>query len=246
MSIKKVIQGFMPPPLFRSIWRYREKRNIAGRGDLTTQQLFSQIYEKGVWGKSADPAQPFFSGSGSHSDIAASIYVNAVRELLKTFDEQPNVVDLGCGDFSIGQRIRPLCANYIACDIVPKLISFNQEKFKQLNVDFRVLDLTEDVLPAADIVFIRQVLQHLSNDQVKKTIPKIASGYKFLVLTEHLPKSKDFQPNLDKPAGPGIRLGIQSGLDITKPPFNLRVRGARVLCEAPEISGLLRTVVYTL
>src|ERR1700679_4387550 len=106
MSIKKVIQGFIHPQLFISIWRYREKHNIAGRGDLTTQQLFSQIYEKGVWGKSADPAQPFFSGSGSHSDIAASIYVNAGRELLKTFFQNTNIVDLGWGDFSTGQKKR--------------------------------------------------------------------------------------------------------------------------------------------
>jgi len=50
------------------------------------------------------------------------------------------------------------------------------------------------------VVFIRQVLQHLSNAHILRAIPKIAASYRFLVLTEHLPLGEAFTPNLDKPA----------------------------------------------
>ena len=71
---------------------------------------------------------------------------------------------------------------------------------------------TKDELPQAEIVFIRQVLQHLSNREIKNALPQIALKYKYLVLTEHLPESQDFVHNLDKPTGANNRLGINSGI----------------------------------
>jgi hypothetical protein len=146
------------------------------------------------------------------------------------FDNRPNVVDLGCGDFHIGAQIRGLCGAYAACDIV----------------DFSVIDLTTDILPGGDIVFIRQVLQHLSNDQIIKALPRIASTYKYLILTEHLPAAKTFIANLDKPTGPDNRLGQNSGIVLTKPPFNLAVKEEKVICETMEGGGVIRTWLYRL
>ena len=71
-------------------------------------------------------------------------------------------------------------------------------------------------------MFIRQVLQHLSNAQISRIVPKL-SIYRLLVLTEYLPSSGDFVPNLDRPTGVGTRLGTEtdSGIVLTEPPFNL-------------------------
>src|SRR5690606_31565392 len=90
--------------------------------------------------------------------------------------------------------LRMFCSDYIACDIVPDLIEFNKKKYRTHNVDFRVVDLVTDVLPAGDIVFIRQVLQHLRNSQIKQLIPKLVQNYKILILTEHLASSNAFAP----------------------------------------------------
>ena len=211
---------------------------------MSTAQVFTKIYAENHWGRSTDPTQAFFSGSGSHDPIIVNGYVEAVRKLLSTFEEKPSVVDLGCGDFSIGSRIRDLCNQYIACDIVEPLILFNRKKYKELNVDFMVLDLTVNELPKADLVFIRQVLQHLPNDLICNAVEKISSSYKYLVLTEHLPKIKDFQANLDKPAGRGIRLPLQSGIVLTKPPFNLKFIAEEQLYEIKEGDGIIRTTLY--
>ena len=246
MLAKQIIKIFLPQPILALIRKYRIKKQLDPYKGLTMQQVFTKIYEEGVWGKSDDPAQTFFSGIGSHEKSPTITYMQAVQKFLTSFEIKPDVVDLGCGDFFIGSNIRGFCGNYIACDIVPSLIASNKEKYKHLNVDFRVLDLTEDELPKAGIVFIRQVLQHLSNDRIKNAIPKIESHYKFIVLTEHLPSMKDFTPNIDILTGPCIRFRFESGIVLTKPPFNLKANDERVICEVPEGGGLIRTTVYKL
>ena len=44
----------------------------------------------------------------------------------------------------MGSKIRYLFDSYIACDVVESLIDFNKQKYKDLDVDFRLLDLTKD------------------------------------------------------------------------------------------------------
>jgi hypothetical protein len=90
--------------------------------------------------------------------------------------------------------------------VVPSLIDRNRRLFASLDVDFRVLDMTTDPLPPADVVFLRQVLQHLSNGQIHAVVSKITTAYRYLVLTEHLPALDTFTPNLDKAVGPQTRL----------------------------------------
>jgi hypothetical protein len=245
-SIKETLKALLPRPVAKVIQKYRTRDKFKEYRNLPTQAVFAKIYESAIWGRSDDPSQPFFSGSGSHDDAVVSAYLGAVQEFLKSFDRKPNVVDLGCGDFFVGSKIRPLCDKYTACDIVPRLIEFNKEKFEVLNVDFRVMDLTTDELPAGDVVFIRQVFQHLSNEQILRVLPEIASKYKYLVLTEHLPGKSDFEHNLDKPAGPDIRTGIESGIVLTSPPFNFKPKGERLLCKAGEAGGLIVTTLFTL
>lgn len=246
MWLKNFVRGMLPDRIHRMVRSYRHEMERSKYRNLSTQQIFSKVYQTGAWGKSPDPSELFFSGNGSHDKEITSVYISAVQSLLGKLDDKPNVVDLGCGDFYVGSQVRGLCSNYIACDVVPELIRFNKERHGHLRVDFRVLDLVEDELPPGDIVFVRQVFQHLSNDQILKALPKIKAGYRMLVLSEHVPSEADFQPNLDIPAGPDIRVSINSGLDIVKPPFDFVAVNAELLCEVPEHGGVIRTIAFTL
>ena len=188
-------------------------------------------------------------GSGSHSPCITSTYISAIEIFLSSFDRKLDAVDLGCGDFTIGSKVRSFCGNYIACDVVEPLILRNKEKYKDVDVKFLNIDITTDDLPAGDVVFIRQVLQHLSNRQILSVIPKIQYKYKYLVLTEHLPLSNDFICNLDKSVGPHTRLVVGqngSGVIITEAPFFLKIISSVVLCEVEEYGGLIRTNLYIL
>ncbi len=236
-----------PTPLRRRIGEYLARRWNAKLEGRPVEEIFSAIYRERRW--ELNSADDFSSGSGSRAVSVVSPYVDAVAKFLRSLPTPPAVVDLGCGDFHVGAQLRPYCGGYVACDIVPALIERNREKFAAAQVDFRCLNIIEDDLPAGDIVFLRQVLQHLSNAQISKVVEKLYR-YKFLVLTEHVPASPDFPPNLDKAAGGGVRLLQGSGVVLTAPPFLLKVRSESVLCAARESvyrhQGLIRSTLYEL
>ena len=246
--MKKIIKTVIP----RFIWvmrdNYLNAKHCKELADLTPKEAFTKVYNEGLWGKSGDESDLFYSGTGSHSRNIVSPYVMAIEKYLKTLSNNKlNIVDLGCGDFAVGSQVRKFCGAYIACDVVDSLISRNKKKFENLDVDFRVLDLVADDLPDGDVVFVRQVLQHLSNKQILTVIPKLQEKYRFLVVTEHIPEVKVFDVNLDKPVGAGIRLALGkngSGIVLTRPPFNLKVIKQNILCEVKEDGGVIQTVAY--
>ena len=99
-------------------------------------------------------------------------YVKCVKNFLTNLPKKPVVVDLGCGDFNIGQHFLTLSERYIGCDVVPSLIEFNKKKYISKNLSFVHLDAAKDELPEGEIVIIRQVLQHLSNSQIQEVLNK--------------------------------------------------------------------------
>lgn len=209
----------------------------------TTPATFEQIYRDHLWG---GDDHAFFSGSGSHSPTIVAPYVEAVRAFLRRFDHPPSVVDLGCGDFNVGSQIRDLCGHYTACDVVPDLIEYNRRRFAALDVDFRLHDLRSDTVPVCDVLFIRQVLQHLSNADIAQGLERLQGRCRFLVVTEHVPARVDFPPNQDKPSGASIRVDFGSGVVLTESPFDLARESEEVLCEVPEYDGIVRTIAYGL
>jgi hypothetical protein len=237
--IKKLIPTFVLE--LRRKWYAR--RAELRYSKMSPKELFTAVYENSLWGKSDDP---FFSGTGSHDQAVVDTYLQALRRHFSSTIGKFNVVDLGCGDFNTGSQTRDLFNKYIACDVVPSLIERNKSKYQSLNVDFRCIDIVaNETFPPGDIVVIRQVLQHLSNQQIMQIIPKLYQ-YKYAIITEHLPLS-NFTPNIDKPAGPSIRIGStgkHSGIVLTTAPFNFRAKSETILCTVPEGDGEIVTRLY--
>ena len=206
-----------------------------------TKKAMEQIYAQNLWGGSKDE---FYSGLGSHNPIIVKPYIEVVINFLKSFQESITVLDLGCGDFNIGKQILPYAKKYIAVDIAENVINYNKSKFIQENLEFLCLDIAKDALPEADVVIIRQVLQHLSNREVKMILSKL-NAFKYILLTEHLPSSK-FEPNKDIISGQGIRLKKQSGLCIIEEPFNFKCEKESELLsiELGDKKGVIKTWLY--
>jgi SAM-dependent methyltransferase len=244
---KKQAKAMIPKRVLNRITELRFRRmnrrvDAAFAGDDAVQ-VFSNVYKSGIWGRKS--GTDFYSGGGSHDPHLVDPYVKAVVGFLSSLSSKPSVVDLGCGDFNVGSQIRPSCDRYIACDVVPDLIDHNRTAFCDLDVDFRCLNAVLDDLPDADVVFLRQVLQHLSNDQIGKVLPKL-QRYRYLVLSESLPVKPGFLPNLEKQTGPGMRVASRSGVVITEPPFSLPFVAEQDICLAVNQATLIRTTVYQL
>ncbi|MDG1110691.1 MAG: class I SAM-dependent methyltransferase, partial [Polaribacter sp.] len=122
-----------------------------------------QIYEMKLWGNNNSK---FYSGEGSHHPKIIEPYITVVSAFLKSFKQPLVICDLGCGDFNVGKHFIRYVKKYIAIDIVSSLIDFNSKIYNNDNLEFHCLDISKDNLPQADCVIIRQVLQHLSNNEV--------------------------------------------------------------------------------
>lgn len=244
MRIKDVLRPLVPQPV---IDRYRS--SVASRidrefSDQSPAEVFTEVYRRKLWNAQGGFGE-FCSGTGSHEDSLVMPYIEAVRQFVVDLPRKPDVVDLGCGDFNVGSKIRSVCGSYTACDVVPALIEHNKRAFTDLEVEFTHLDIVSDPLPRGEVAFVRQVLQHLSNAQITAVINKLQQ-YTWVVLTEHLPSNPWFTPNLDKPIGPGIRLRLRSGVVITRDPFNVQPLETHTLCAVLEGAGIIQTTAYRL
>lgn len=207
-----------------------------------TKDAMEQVYAMKLWGSNMFS---FYSGEGSHLPEIVSPYVAAVTDFLRSFEQPLVVCDLGCGDFNVGRQLIASSKKYIAIDIVTDLIAYNRSIFKAENLEFHCLDIAVDELPKADCVLVRQVLQHLSNEEIKRILRKLAD-FKYIVLTEHIPEG-DFEPNVDIISGQGTRLKKKSGVQVLEAPFYFKVKEEKQILTIclDGAKGVLVTTLYT-
>lgn len=244
-NFRGIVRRIIPANVRQLAYQYSSRTWDAKYRGRPSTEVFAAIYRDHKWGR--DPEGGHSSGLGSRDPSIVDPYVNAVTKFLATLPSKPSVVDLGCGDFRVGRQLRASCGRYVACDIVPALIESHKRVYADLDVDFRCLNVVTDDFPAGEVVFIRQVLQHLSNADIRQILLKIYR-YKFLVLTEHLPVDPNFVPNRDIASGYQTRMQHDSGVVLTTEPFNLKIKSHTMLCEVllGALPGLVRTTVYEL
>lgn len=237
--MKRIIKSLIPGPLLRAYHSFRLRREARreARRDAARApaEVFSDIYRKNRWGGAPGT---FCSGAGSSDPRIVDPYVACVSEFLRNFpaDHKPRLVDLGCGDFTVGRRLLDLCREYVGIDVVPELIAHLRATVNDPRVRFECLDVTSAELPAGDVCFIRQVLQHLSNAQISAVLPRLAR-YPTVFVTEHYPAGPPKTPNLDKVHGADIRLDQNSGVYLGTPPFELPGATLELVLEVPDGAG---------
>lgn len=213
------------------------------------EAVFTRIYRNNLWGGSPDT---ICSGGGSHDSAVTEAYLEWMRAEADAHGFRAmHVVDLGCGDMSIGREFIPHCRHFTGADVVKFVIERHQAELGGESVDFQHLDMVSDDLPEGDICFVRQVFQHLSNRQIACVLPKLRK-YRRVYITEHLPSKSGWPANADKPQGAGIRLDRGSGVDLTAPPFGVPEDEVKRVLAVPGNStggpydaGLIVTVLYT-
>ena len=200
------------------------KKNIIKRDKkyekLSNEEIFSQIYKNKLWGD--DNSQDFYSGPGSHDVLLSKKYKNAILNYFNGDIKNMSFLDLGCGDFKIGELIYKNTKKYIGIDVVPELIERNKKLYRDENLFFSSYDIINKKLPYANCVLIREVLQHLTNREVKIILKKLII-YKHIIVTESIPIG-NFIPNLDKVKGPESREYVNSGVVIHETPFNFKFK----------------------
>jgi SAM-dependent methyltransferase len=222
-ALKKIL-----PETVRSLWRRQQLEAVRRRNSgRQVADIFAEIYRQNRWG--GDPGS-FNSGSGS-SSAHADGYARAVCAFIRDHNVR-RVVDLGCGDFRIGARLIGPEITYTGIDIVPDLVRTNTERYGSERVRFACLDIISEPLPEGDLCLIRQVLQHLSNEQIRAVLANVAK-YRYVIVTEHYPAPGALQEkNLDKPCGEDVRIYDGSAVYLDAAPFSRPVSGLLLDVEA--------------
>jgi hypothetical protein len=141
---------------------------------------FSEIYKNNLWSSSES-----LSGEGSEVAYTEPLRKWLVSNILNL--KVKDFVDAPCGDYNWMKLVTPkVDINYIGLDIVGSVISKNKLEYGSPKVDFRIANICEDVLPACDILMVRDCLFHLSNDDINNFLNNLArTDYKYLLTTTH-------------------------------------------------------------
>jgi hypothetical protein len=191
----------------------KRKRTVAERrfeerahelSELGLSDRFARIYSTNLW---SDPESR--SGVGSTLDATRVLRAelpDALRQL-----EARVLLDVPCGDFTWMEQVDLSGIEYIGGDIVPLIVEENQRLHSRKSRRFTRLDLTQDVLPDADVLLCRDCLVHLSYANIRVVLANIArSNIRFVLMTS-FPGRRD---NYD------VADGDWRALDFQAPPFS--------------------------
>lgn len=183
---------------------YYEKLARSGR-ESEPDHVFRDIYRRHHW-------------SGSESASGAGASPDQTRELRRSLPALlgelgvATMLDLPCGDYNWMRTIELPVARYIGADLLPEIVEPLAAAFGDGRREFRVLDLTRDRLPPADLLFCRDCLVHLSYADIRRALGNaVRSGIPH-ILTTTFP---DGETNED------IVTGDWRVLDLERAPFHL-------------------------
>jgi hypothetical protein len=103
------------------------------------------------------------------------------------------------------------------------IVERNKRLYASDNIKFMHADAATASLPSADLVLIREVLQHLSNKDVAAVLKNISGKYRFNIITNTVAKDAK-KKNVDIPSGSNSRAGLGYGLWLDRAPFDCEIR----------------------
>lgn len=168
------------------------------------KKKFTKIYRHNLFGGTQSR-----SGGGS-SLIQTEVIREEIVKLLNDLKIK-SLIDAPCGDFLWMKEVDLPVEQYIGIDIVKDIIDHNQAEYGNHYRKFLEMNIIENELPCADVVFCRDCLVHLSFVHSLKTIDNFKkSGSKYLLTTTFTDRSHN--DDLNK--------SVWRTLNLELPPFN--------------------------
>ena len=127
-----------------------------------------------------------FEGAESRSGTGSSLSAtNTVRLNLAQFFRDfgiDSLVDIPCGDFNWVKEMDLAEVTYIGLDSSPEIIKMLSSKYPDRN--WMQFDILSDQLPFSECVLMRDLLVHLSNEEIKCALANVLrSGSTYLAVT---------------------------------------------------------------
>ena len=212
------------PPATRDLDEERTAMARTDEGLPPEREAFRRHYEEST----SDWAN--HSGGGSHPYFTIE-YRTFLDKFIRMNDVK-TVLDVGCGDWQFSKYINFDGVEYLGVDVVPSVVAHNEKRYSSNNVRFAVMPARLAQLPSGDLLIMKDVLQHLPNDEILRFAAELFPRFKFCLLTNSFVKLNT-RRNTDVAHG-GFRC-----LDLSAPPFSFD--GCYVLEFASSMWERLRT-----
>ena len=189
----------------------------------SVEKVFKDRFDNKAWGKGE-------SISGSGSSLAKTRRIaNELPKVLAHFQIR-SLLDIPCGDFHWFRTVDLTGVDYIGADIVPDLICHNKQ-YERPGVRFDTLDILTSQLPSVDLIFTRDCLVHLSNEQIVTALRNIKrSGAKWFMATTF--------PGCE--VNHNISPGAWRRINMEEKPFNLPVPDRYIFEYCTELENRCR------
>lgn len=190
--------------------------------DRDAELVFSEIYERNLWG---DPE----TASGRGSTVGRTTVIRYALPTLLSEVGAISLLDAPCGDFNWMRYTELGRVTYIGADVVPSLITRNQQRYGRDGREFVILDITRCEVPRATVILCRDCFSHFSFRDVRSTIANFKrSNSEYLFATTHT----GVREHRDIATGQGRYVNLQL------PPFNFP-EPTRLVVEDPELGKCL-------
>ena len=158
------------------------------------EKHFTEIYNTNYWnGKQ--------SKSGTGSDLeTTNIMRPQLVELINSMGFK-SMIDAPCGDFNWMSKIvdKIQVSRYVGMDIVQEMIDNNNREYgNDARIQFKKIDVINEILPKVSLIFSRDCLVHFSYETAKKILRNfIDSGSDYVLMTTFQRDDRNYPDILD-------------------------------------------------
>jgi SAM-dependent methyltransferase len=170
---------------------------------------FDYIYTNNIWRCGSGEGSLLFHTGG---------YIRFLESFIKKYDVK-TIVDLGCGDWQFSCQVDWNDAQYLGLDIVRSVIERNRALYSKPGVSFELSPERFDELPAADLLIVKDVLQHWSAERIHNFLPYIYRYPLALITNCSSPRPRRFWRKTATTEHQDIEDGDFRRLDIRNAPF---------------------------
>jgi len=156
------------------------------------KDYFGNIYYSKSWGYEGS-----LSGGGSSPSNTVSY-----REFLVDFIDKnkiKTVYDFGCGDWSFSKLIDWSSVKYTGIEVVKDLIDEHRKNYGSETIKFVYLkDAQKFYRYHGDLLIIKDVLQHWTNDEVTTFLDNVIDNFKYILITNSYTQVEDWEDNTNR------------------------------------------------
>ncbi len=163
------------------------------------EYIFTNIYEKKIWGNNCNPEYNGSSGGGSEINYNKDTYVPFLKKFIVD-NHIKNIVDLGCGDFKCGKLIyHDLDVTYTGYDTYKKIVDCNLKHNSSSKYIFKHLDFfnNKECIINGDLCVLKDVLQHWKMDEIYTFLDYLVENkiFKYILICNCCNQKKDNPEN---------------------------------------------------